>query len=89
MARNDKSKTKGTFKKMGDFSGAQHSPFVCQEVRTRGSCGTTLEVQSAVGEVLGSHSLAEPSAGHQITPDGQWVYVLTGGQVTANGLSGA
>lgn len=83
---NPKSKTKGAAPKMGDYSGAQHSQFVCQEVRTRASFATTLEVQTTAGEVLGSHSLPESSAGHQITPDGQWVYALTGGQVSPNGL---
>lgn len=78
-ARSDKSTTKGPVKKLGSFSGTPHSAFVCQEVRTRASLATTLEVQTTLGDVLGSHRLAEPSAGHQITPDGQWVYLLTGG----------
>jgi hypothetical protein len=83
---NQKNKTKSAAPKLGDFSGAQHGRFICQEVRTRKSFATALEVQTIAGEVLGSHSLPEPSAGHQITPDGQWVYVLTGGQVTPTGL---
>ncbi|TKC87701.1 hypothetical protein FAZ69_15525 [Trinickia terrae] len=73
-------KAKSSPKKQGKVSGTQHSSFISQEVLSRKLPGTTLEVQKATGEVVNSFSLPEPSAGHQITPDGELVYALTGGE---------
>lgn len=73
-------------KKQGRVSGTQHSSFISQEVLSRRLPGATLEVQKTTGEVIHSFSLPEPSAGHQITPDGELIYVLTGGEVSDAGI---
>lgn len=79
-------KAKSSPKKQGKVSGTQHSSFISQEVLSRKQPGTTLEVQKTTGEVINSFSLPEPSAGHQITPDGELVYVLTGGEISDAGI---
>ncbi|WP_146013366.1 WD40 repeat domain-containing protein [Trinickia symbiotica] len=77
---------KSNQKKKGNHSGTQHGPFICQEVLSRKFPETTLEIQRTTGEVISSYSLSELSAGHQITPDGELIYALTGGQVSDTGI---
>lgn len=79
-------KAKSSPKKQGKVSGTQHSAFICQEVLSRKLPGPTLEVQKTTDEVIHSFSLPQPSAGHQITPGGEVVYVLTGGEVSDIGI---
>ncbi|MFV8607455.1 hypothetical protein ACNRDG_24555 [Ralstonia pseudosolanacearum] len=79
-------KTKPSPKKQGRVSSTQRGQFICQEIVSRRLPGATLEVQTASGEVVSSFALQEPTAGHQITPDGQWVYALMGGQVSEVGI---
>jgi hypothetical protein len=63
----------------GRYSGTLHSAFVCQEVLARNTTETTLEIRTTDGERVSSAVLPQLSAGHQLTPDGRLVYVLTGG----------
>jgi hypothetical protein len=63
-------------RKQGALSTTQHSPFIAQEVQTRTSRKTVLEIQRTTGEVLHAVSFDDLSSGFQISPDGAWVYSL-------------
>jgi len=76
----------GTKAKQGAYSATQHGAVVCQEVWSRASAETTLEVRTLAGETLTSHKLPEASVGHQVSQDGTLAYVLTGGEISEVGL---
>jgi hypothetical protein len=71
---------------LGTYSGTPHGGFVCQEVRARRSSQTVLEVRRTEGGAVAAYALDEASAGHQVTPDGSVVYVLTGGTIGKTGI---